>query len=361
MNAKTLSLLLAAVLAGCGGAAADEAVEAQALPVPQAPGTRVEVATLTPSRAALELTLPGEIEGARDAVLASPAGGFIERVYVEDGAPVKAGQQLVRVNSSVYAAQHAQAKAQLEQSERELKRLEALGDLASDAQLDGQRTQVRVSKASADLAGINLSRSIIKAPFDGVVSQVGAEPGEIANPGAALVRVVQLDPVHVTVSISDRDVGSVREGMRARITAEAVPDVFTGEIIHVDPAASLQTRAFGAEIMVENPDRRLRPGMIASVSLTEELADGAVVMPQDWLVTQSDGVGVFLDEGGVARWRSVKTGAVVHDQVIIAEGLQVGDRVVITGHRGLADGDALLISREATCCESGRAVFAQQK
>lgn len=362
MSGKRLFIVLClAPLLGCGGAEArHESVSTEALVIPESPGTRVEVARIVPTQASLELRIPGEVAGARDALLASAAGGYIERILVTDGQAVTEGQQLARVNTAVYAAQLEQAKAQLELSEAELGRLESLGDLASASQRDSLRTQVRIHKASADLARINLSRSVLKAPFDGVVSQVSGEEGEVASPGTALVRLVQLDPVHVTVSVSDRDVGSLREGMMAQVSAEAVPEVLAGRIIHIDPAADLKTRSFTTEIEVPNADLRLRPGMIASVSVSEVLATGAVVIPQDWLVTRADGVGVFLDEGSVARWRPVQAGALVHDQVVITGGLSEGDRVVITGHRGLAEGDGLLISREGTCCESGRAVFSSQ-
>jgi len=357
-----LRLLLLSALVACGGAEARNSdVNTDPVAIPEATGTRVEIATITPSEALLELTIPGEVEGANDAVLASPAGGYIESVRVEQGQAVRKGQSLVSVNAGIYAAQHEQAKAQHEQAQLNLDRAEALGDLASPAQLDGLKTQLRVAKANADLARINLSRSVVKAPFDGVVGQLSATVGEIASPGAPLVRVVQLDPVHVSASVSDRDVVAMRVGMSAKVTTEAVPDLFDGEVIHIDPAASLQTRAFTAEVEVANPDRRLLPGMIASVRVFEKLAEDAVVIPQDWLVTRIEGVGVFVDVDNRATWRPVRSGAVVRDQVIIEEGISVGDRVVMTGHRGLAEGDALIITREGTCCENGRAQFAALK
>lgn len=353
-----LRLSLLAFLAACGGAEArNQDANTDAVAVPEAPGTRVEVAVIQPSSAQLELTIPGEIEGANDAVLASPSGGYIESVLVEQGQEVRRGQSLVRVNAAVYSAQYEQAQAQYDQAKADMERVEALGDLASQAQRDGQRTQLRVAKANADLAGVNLSRAVLKAPFDGVVAQLGATQGEIANPGAPLVRVVQLDPVHVAASVSDRDVVAMRPGMKASVTTEAVPDLFDGTVIHIDPAASLQTRAFTAEVQVANPDHRLLPGMIASVRVYETLAEDTVVVPQDWLVTRIDSIGVFIDVDNRATWRPVKSGGIVRDQVIIEEGLAVGDRVVMTGHRGLAEGDALIVTREGTCCENGRPAF----
>ncbi|MEL6346245.1 MAG: efflux RND transporter periplasmic adaptor subunit [Myxococcota bacterium] len=363
MNTPIVFGLLAGglLLAGCGNAEGGGKASTEALGVPEAPGTRVEVARIQPSQAFMELSLPGEIEGANDALLASAAGGFIEAVLVEEGQAVKKGQSLMRVNTSVYAAQLEQAEAQAEQAARDLQRTEALGDLASEAQLDGLRTQARVAASQARLARINLSRSVLKAPFSGVVSSVGSVKGEIANPSAPLVRVIQLDPVNVSIGVSDRDVVGLSQGLKASVSTESTAAVFDGTVTHIDPAADLSTRLFTVEVEVANPERALLPGMIAEVKITQSLADGAVVMPQDWLVTRRDGVGVYIDDNGVARWRDVTAGAVVSDQIVIREGLSVNDRVIINGHRSLADGDKLILTREGVCCENGRASFAKNQ
>lgn len=361
MTPLLLNLSASAMLAllGCGGAEAgnQENANTDALAVPTAPGTRVEVAVITPSQATLELSIPGEIEGAEDALLASPQGGYIEAVMVNIGDEVRRGQALIRVNSAIFAAQNEQAQAQLAQAQASLRRVEALGDLASEAQLEGARTQARIAEANAQMTEINLSRSVIRAPFDGVVAQLNASKAEIAAPGNPLVRVVMLDPVMVSASVSDRDVVAMREGMPAKITTEAVPDLFDGVVQHIDPAASLQTRAFTVKISTPNPDRRLLPGMIASVRIMESMSSDTIIIPQDWLVTRIDGVGVYIDNNGTAEWRDVSTGSVVHDQVVIEDGLQMGARLIMTGHRGLTEGDALIVTREGTCCEHGRAVF----
>ena len=131
------TLLISAILTACGGAEAQKNADTTALPVPEAPGTRVEVATLQGSTAQLDINLPGEIVGAEDALLGSAAGGFIERVSVEEGQHVNAGTALIQVNTSVYAAQRQQAEANLKMAQAELARTEALKELASQAQLAG--------------------------------------------------------------------------------------------------------------------------------------------------------------------------------------------------------------------------------
>lgn len=351
--------LLLSMLAACGPPTDNDAGAATSakLDVPEAPAVRVEVATLKPTQAQMKLSLPGEVEGKRDAGLAAALGGYVESVLIEPGDNVRSGQSLVRVDTAMYAAQRDQAEARFELATNELSRLEALGDLASPQQLDNARTQQKIAEADAKLAAIRVSRSVISAPFEGVVGDLDVEKGEVLSPGSPVVRVIQLDPAIVTLSVADRDVVALRVGTEALVSTDAQSKPRKGEIARISPAADMRTRAFEVEVEVDNEDGALLPGMIASVSLAENLAEGAVVLPQDWVVTKLSGVGVFIEQDGVAVWRPVELGTVVRDQVLVRSGLEAGDRVVITGHRELAEGDVLLIAREGTCCKDGRAVF----
>ncbi|RME22062.1 MAG: efflux RND transporter periplasmic adaptor subunit [Deltaproteobacteria bacterium] len=356
-----LSLSLA-LLPACGEADGMQSDDASAVADAPAPSTdsfqtRVEVARIEPSDATLELSLPAEVDGARDALLASPTGGFVERVYVEEGDEVRRGQPIAAIDRRSAAARRDQALAQLDLARSELERVQQLGDLASPQQHQQAETQVAIAKAAADLAEVAWQRALITAPFDGVVGQVGVEEGEVAAPAAPVARLVQLDPVEVSVSVSDRDVVGLRPGMPVVVETDAHGTLFDGELVSISPAADLKTRSFLVKARVPNPDHRLLPGMIARVSLSEPMARDAVVIPQEWLVTRIDGIGVFVVDGEVARWRPVKAGAIIHDQILIEEGLAQGDTVVITGQRNLADGDPLLIARSGTCCVDGRPVF----
>ena len=346
------------MVTACGGGEAATVASATA-DVPQSPGARVEVAVVQPSAARLDIRLPGEVSGSRDALLAAPAGGFVERVVVEAGASVSQGQAIAYVNSGIFAAQLELAAAQAALAHSELERVRTLGDLASKAQVQGAETQHAIAQANLKMAGIQASRAVIKAPFDGTVTQIDLEVGEVINPGQPVARVVALDPIHISVSVADRDIGLLKAGMPVGVTADALAGAFSGTVHSVDLAADLETRSFLSKVLVPNPDRQLLPGMIASVAITADLGGEAIVLPQDWLITSNAGTGVFVDQDGKAAWRSVRPGALVHDQVVIAEGIAPGDRVVFTGHRSLAEGDPLIVSREGVCCTGGRVVFNQ--
>lgn len=352
-----IALLSLLVLPGCGGAGAETTPAPSPRTATSGRATRVEVVTLEASTARVELDLPGEVGGDKDSNLAAANGGFVEQVLVEQGDRVSRGQVLARVDASLHAAQLELAEAQLAQAEADLKRVEALGDLGTPAQRQQAETGRRVAAANVSTARTRLDRAVIRAPFSGVVATVGADPGESVGPGTPILRVVQLDPAVINLSVSDRDVVSLQPDLPVTIGIASRPERWEGRIARVSPAADLRTRSFPVEVEVANPDGRLLPGMIARVTVERELATDAVVVPQDWIVTRRDDRGVFVVDGEVARWREITLGEVVHDRVVVLDGVAPGERIVVTGHRELVDGDPVLVSREGTCCAAGRPVF----
>ena len=319
-------------------------------------GARVEVAEVQPTAAALDLSLTGEVEGAEDARLASALGGYVESVRVRSGDTVQKGQLLVAVDRALYGAAYDQAKAQRDLAETELGRLEQMGDAVSPSQVSQAATQLAVAEASLKQASVRLRRASVVAPFAGVVSDVAVSEGEVAGPGNPVVRLVQLDPVKVIAQISDRDVVTLTPGMPAIVSAAAIGTQLTGEVVQVSPIGNGNTRSFEVEISVDNPDRVLLPGMVTRVSLTRDLGQ-EIVLPQDWVISKREGHGVFVESGGTASWTPVTLGQVLHNQVIVEDGLQPGQRVIMTGHRELLDGDEVLVAREGVCCTDGRVSY----
>lgn len=361
-----LVLALTPLVAGCqnGAEAAPEPTGAEtggSKRAPKVKATRVEVAVVKPTRAGLDLRLPGEVEAGRDANLSAPLGGFIEKVPVEAGDEVRKGQILALVDTASHGARQAQAKVELDTAKVELDRQKKLGRATPQARLDAAQSRYDAARAAMRSAAVSVDRSVIKAPFSGVLASVDAEKGETASPGMPLMRLIRLDPIKVSVSLSDRDVTNVKVGMKARISLDARGNLLEGEVKLIKPAADIRTRTFVAEIVVPNEDRMLLPGMIANVQLAAELEGEDLVIAQDWLVTKPDALGVFVHVDGKAEWRPVEVGAVVRDRVVIKKGLKQGEELVITGHRDLAHGDPLIVARRGECCTEGRVVFEGDK
>jgi membrane fusion protein (multidrug efflux system) len=312
------------------------------------------------SQAFIRLELPGEVEGARDAVLAAALGGYVERVQVESGERVAQGQLLVQVDAATHRARLAQTRVELSAAEREHQRAERLGNAIPSAQRDAAESRYAAAVAAQRSAQIAVSRAAIRAPFAGIVANLDVEVGEVAPPGAPVLRLVHVDTVKVSISVSDRDVVALREGMPATVRTDAQGSLFHGTIAHIDPAADTRTRAFKVQVEVENPEHRLLPGMIATVRVEQEAAADQLIVPQDWIVTKRDGLGVFvLSADDRVSFSPVELGPVVGSQVIVANGLEHGARVVVNGHRELVDGEPVVVVRSGVCCTEGRVVFEQ--
>jgi RND family efflux transporter MFP subunit len=361
-------LVLALALSGCKSEdekATPEAPRDVAGEQPELRGTRVEVAVVQPSASGLTMRVPGEVEGIRDVQLSAPLGGYIEQVSVDEGEHVKKGAVLARVDSNTYSTRLVRAQIEKKAAERELARAESLGDSIPAAELDAAKDRLSSAKAALGELQVAATRSVITAPFSGVVVKSDADVGEVAGPGIPLFRLVQLKPARVSIALSDRDMALAKEGMAASVELPARAGVFKGKIVQLSQAANLKTRSFEALVEVANENEELLPGMIAQVSLTADqekdtkAGGGKLLISQDWLVTKPSGVGVYVAKDGKAAWRNVELGTVVRRQVVVRSGLAAGDPLIIVGHRGLADGDPILIHRSGTCCENGRAVFGE--
>ncbi len=357
---RALFAVALGVTACSDGSAASAGAGAGQAPkqAPRVTATRVEAARVTISEATMRLVRPGEVEPARESRVAAAVGGLVEKVPVDVGDFVKKGAVLARVDSRMQGANLKVLKVELADTERELGRLESMGKSVPRARVDAARTQVERAKAQLSVAQLQASRAVVRAPFAGTIADVGTEVGEILTPGMLVARVVQTDPAVVSVSVADRDVGSLRVGGLALVSAAGLARPIAAEIRRIEPTANEKTRTFTVELELENPKAALLPGMIASVDFRETVATEAILLPQDLLVTRLDANGVFVvDEGQVARWRALTLGDVIRDQVVITGGLTAGERIVVLGHRGLANGDPLIVARDGVCCTDGRVVF----
>ena len=337
-----------------GGAPAGSSVKR----APEETATRVEVAVLQGGNSAGRFERPGEVIGAREADLAAALGGYVERVLVRSGDTVKKGELIARVDSSSHFAQLGLVKVELEDAERELERLTKMGKAVASARVDAAKTRVARAKAQKRVTQTGMSRALIKAPFAGVLVDLQIEQGEVAAPGQPIGRLLVLDPIAVSVSVTDQDVQSLSEGSTVQITTAGSSTAVEGKISRIEPAADQRTRTFLVEVEAPNPSHKLLPGMIASVSFSPADMGDALLLPQDLLVTKLKDNGVFVvGDDSVAHWKPLELGGIVGSLVEIKGGVSRGERIVSVGMRSLTDGDKVLIGREGICCSNGSVVF----
>ena len=143
---------------------------------------RVEILNVQPKKQTLTLTLPGEVEGSRDALLSSATGGYVEKVLVQKGDTVKQGAELAWVNKSIADAQLSQAEAQLKLANHDLKVVQSAGSSISKSRRVQAETQQAIAEAQHTMASLQAERSRMQAPFRGVIAAADLEKAKSPPP-----------------------------------------------------------------------------------------------------------------------------------------------------------------------------------
>jgi HlyD family secretion protein len=228
-----------------------------------------------------------------------------------------------------------QAKAQYELAVRHLEALEKVG---SQTQVSNVEGQVEAARARHLEAEAQLQYSRITSPIDGVVADRPLYPGEMANPGAPLLLVMDVSRVVARANVPTGQLRFVRLGCAASVTSRN-GTVHEGKVTVVSPAVDANSTTAEVWVTVDNPGGRLRPGETVGVSIVAEKIENATVVPAAAILPSREGAEIVIVVGSdlVAHERTVSIGVRTADVVQILEGVKLGEKVVTEGALGVED------------------------
>ncbi len=276
--------------------------------------------------------------------------GYIEEILFEDGSEVKEGQSLYNIEKRRYAANVASAKANLMQIENDYKRQQALykDKMLPKAELEVAEANVAKAKAALDLAEVDLDHADIEAPISGRIGKTLVSKGNfVASGGANLARIVQMQPVRISMSVTDKErLNAVREmakgnegtmHLQAQLADGTVIDIEPNKV-YADNEVSAQTATIPLYIEYQNADNLLIPGNFINVFVSETSAKEEITVPQVAVAQDGNGKYVMVINDGVAEQRYVETGDSFKDRFVIKSGLNANDKIAITGVQKLSNG-----------------------
>ena len=272
-------------------------------------------------------------------------GGQVNRVYVDAGDWVKQGQVLVSVDRSVQVQQAAALEAQINVARSDLQL--AQNELDRAAQLvergfiskadvdrktatrDSSRARVNVAIAQLNETRARNARLDIRAPVSGYVLERNVEPGQTVSAGSGILfRLAKDGEMELQAQLSEDDLAVISEGVPATVTPVGTERQFNGRIWQVAPMINEQTRQGIARISLPF-DKALRPGGFASVEIKAG-SMSAPVLPESAVQTGREGSFVYIvGKDNKVKQRPVKVGSVTSNGLIIAEGLDGTERVVL--------------------------------
>lgn len=295
--------------------------------------------------------LTGVVEASRDVQVSAEESGRVVETLLEKGARVREGQAILRIDDSLLASQVDQARAAAELAQETWQRRKRLWEEDQvGSELAYLEARFSSEQADANLRTLQerLDRTVIRAPFSGVLEDRMVEAGALVSPGTPVARIVDVNPVKIAAGVPERYAPDVTVGAPATVTFDVLPEANADAVVRfVGAAVDPRNRTFPVELQLPNSGGMVKPEMVANVTVQRRRVSDALVVPQDAVVRMADGYQVFVVEGegdaALARARPVTLGTSQANRVVVVEGLEEGEQLVIMGQKSVADGDRVRV------------------
>ena len=359
-----MSILSIALVTGCSrtGSNAEEAVAA----IP------VEVKTVGLGNVVQSLSYNGDIKAEFEVKVFSKIPDRIEKFFVDDGDKIARGAPIAKIVATTIEQAVRQAEASLIAAQAQEANLRVEHERAqrlyqenamSKQQYDGIETQyeaikaqVQQAKAAVATAKSQLSDATVTAPITGIIGKRYYEEGDMAAPTLPLVSIVQMDRVKISFNATEEDLGKLAVGQTALVHVKSYGEQsFEGKIMKISPVLDPMTRMAEVEVLVDNPNHRLKPGMFAQVEVTTGVIENVIVVPrytalENTSLRRVEGKDeviknyyVYVVNNNQAEQRKLNVQYVNHQYIAVDSGINIGEKLVITGQNNLRDSSLVAI------------------
>ena len=306
--------------------------------------TRVKTQVVSPGMVDNAQTYVGIVEE-REATAVSFTGmGVIKRMLVNEGQAVGRGQLIAEMDDTQARNLLSGAEAQMTQANDAIERYKMLHDNGSLPEVQWVEIQSKVAQAKSQLevAKKNLADCRLTAPVGGIIGKKLIGTGETALPSQAVVSILDISTVKVKVAVPEAEIGGINPSTPTSIMVEAINGSYQGGRIEKGVQADALTHTYDIRINVANSDRKLLPGMVASVRFISEgsQAIGSKMIPVTAVQKKSDG-SLFawtVSKDSTAHRTAVTIGQTQGNYVCVIDGLNIGDRIAIEGYQKLSEG-----------------------
>jgi membrane fusion protein (multidrug efflux system) len=331
-----LVILVLPWLAGCS----DSGGKAGA-PKGDRPAQLVQLALVQRKALRHEVERTGTLRALQEAKIFNQEEGAVLAVKVHEGDRVAAGDVLARLDDRVLRAEYSKARAQREEAAANLKRLARLAErkLVSQETLEKARTGHAVAAAEERLLETRFGHMTVTAPFDGVISARRVNPGDVAPKHSHLFTLVDPTSLVTDVTVSELLLPRLAVGDTATVRIDALGDTgFAGRIHRIYPTVDPGTRRGHLEVVLDPVPRGASAGQFCRITLSTH-AEERLVAPLAAVRRDNEGAHVYrVGDDDTAQRSPVVLGLRVADEVEVLDGLAAGDRVVVSGFLGLANG-----------------------
>lgn len=322
-----LVLSTAMIMASCG----QKTAEPQAVVVEEAP--KVTVVTVKAENVPQISTYPTTVKAEVVNNITPQSASRINEIFVEVGDHVKKGQKLATMD----AINLQKIKLQMVNDSIEYGRIKELYEIGAASQSDFEKITLAYEVSKKSFANL-LENTVLTSPISGIITARNYDEGDMYAMAQPLFVVQNITPVKMLINVSESNYSKIKKGMEVELTADAFPgETFKGKVNLVYPTIDQYSHTFPVEIIVDNKDEKLRPGMFTRVSMN--YGDNfRVVIPDRALLKQvgaDDRYVYVLNDDNTVTYTPVEVGIRMGDRYEIISGLNDGDIIVTSGQTRL--------------------------
>ena len=305
----------------------------------------VDVAVARKDRVVDAIPATGQVEALQSIEVRPEVEGRIVEILVREGQEVAQGAAMFKVDDAELKAQVARAEADRDLAQQALARVRDLvrQNASSTSDLERAEATARSNQASYDLLRIRLERTVVRAPFAGVVGRRLVSLGDYVNSGTKLAPLHMVTPMRVAFNVPERYAERLNRGQKVSFRVAALAgQAFDGTVDFVDQSVQQPARTILIKALVPNSRRQLDPGMFVELELATDVRNDAIVVPEDAIVALRGATFVWAVKDGKAERRDVTLGVRTSGFVELRSGVAADEQVVVGGQERLSPGAPLM-------------------
>jgi len=295
--------------------------------------TPVEVIEVNPQEIYDSVESLGTLTANESLTINAKVTETVRNLHFDDGELVEEGDILAELTNAEQSAQLAEAQSNLDESERQLRRLNDIGSqLASVSAIDQAESAVSANKARLDAIIARMDDRLIRAPFGGLLGFRMVSPGTLLTSGTPITTLDDISQLNLDFSVPETLLSGVDVGASVVAHSAAFPNrEFTGLVTAIDSRVDPVTRAAIIRAVIPNPDMILRPGMLMTTEVLTDRIEKLVIPEQALIQNAAESYVYVIDENMTAQRRNIQFSRRWRDNVVVDSGLEAGDEVVTAG------------------------------
>ena len=295
------------------------------------------------------LELQGDVATKQNVLIYPEMPGTLQQVYVKEGQQVSKGQILAKIDDGGMGSQVSQLKVQAELAKTTYERQKRLWEqnIGSEIQFLQSKSSYEATQNAVNQAQSQLGKSLIRAPFSGIVDDVIKDQGTVVSPGpgSEIFRIVNLSEMYISVDVPESHLKGIQKGKAAVVYFPVLGDTIVSEVRQTGNFINPGNRAFSVEIPVPNEKGNIKPNLTARVSLNDYTSENAITIPQSIISENAEGeqyvyvaTTIEGENKAMVKRKIIVTGKTQGSMVEILSGVSDGDHLVKEGARSVKDG-----------------------